>query len=301
MSDLTLPPRTRLMGKSGIEISSLAWGMWRFAGDPQNALGLIETALDSGITLFDTADIYGFDGASGFGDAETLLGTVLGTHPEVRSKMVLATKGGIRPPLPYDSGGAYLADAIDASLTRLQTEVIDLWQIHRPDILTHPQETAAALQKGVDAGKIRALGVSNFTLAQIDALQTFLGLPLASTQPEMSPLCLTPIENGELDYAMQHDLTVLAWSPLGGGRIAMPESPRELAVAVALDEVAQAHGVGRTAAAYSWLMVHPAGVVPIVGTQNADRIAEAAQAYDIQWTRESWYSVLVAARGEKLP
>ena len=301
MNQLPAPKRFRPLGRSGIEVSGLAWGMWRFEGAPKAGLRLIDAALDSGINFFDTADIYGFNGSNGFGDAEALLGTILAANPGLRDKMILASKGGIMPPLPYDSSAAYLTAAIDASLARLQTDVLDLWHIHRPDILTHPQEIAETLHKAIKAGKIRALGVSNFTLAQIAAVQTYLDLPLASTQPELSPLCLTPIENSELDMAMQHNLAVLAWSPLGGGRIATPENERERAVVAALDAVAEAQGASRTTTAYSWLMAHPAGVIPIVGTQNAARIAEAAQAYDVRWTRDAWYDVLVASRGEELP
>jgi len=301
MSELASPKRLRPLGKSGIDVSGLAWGMWRFEGTPEAGLRLIETALDSGINFFDTADIYGFNGNDGFGDAEALLGRILADNPGLRGKMVLASKGGIMPPLPYDSSSAYLTSAIDASLSRLKTDVLDLWHIHRPDILTHPQEIAETLQKAVKAGKIRALGVSNFTLPQTAALQSFLDIPLVSTQPEFSPLCLTPLQNGELDMAMQHDLAVMAWSPLGGGRIAAPENDRERAVAAALDVVAEAQNVCRTVAAYSWLMAHPAGVIPIVGTQNAARITEAAQAYGVKWTRDEWYNVLVASLEEELP
>lgn len=301
MSDLPAVPTTRVLGQSGIIISSLAWGMWRFSGPADAARQLVDAALDIGITLFDTADIYGFDGSGGFGDAEKLLGDLFAADLGLRRRMVLASKGGILPPLPYDSSAAYLGEAIDASLRRLQTDVIDLWQIHRPDILTHPQEVAGAVQKAKAAGKIRAVGVSNCTPTQIAALQHFLDVPLASTQPELSPLCIAPFANGELDQAIQMDMAVLAWSPLGGGRLAEPANDRERAVVAALDAVAAAQDVSRTAAAYSWLMAHPARPIPIVGTQNVARIREAADAFTVRWTRTSWYEVFVAARGEKLP
>ncbi len=301
MSELAPPQPMRPLGSSDITVSSLAWGMWRFEGTADDGHALINAALESGINFFDTADIYGFNGTDGFGDAESLLGTIFASNPGLREKIVLSSKGGIMPPLPYDSSDAYLTSAIDASLARLKTDYLDLWLIHRPDILTHPQEIAATLQKAMDAGKIRAAGVSNFTNAQTLALQSFLDVPLVSTQPEFSPLCLTPIENGEFDLAMQHNLTIMAWSPLGGGRIANPASARETAVANALDNVAERFSVSRTAAAYSWAMVHPARPIPIIGSQNADRIREAAQAYEITWTRQAWYDVLVASRGEKLP
>ena len=298
---LTQPPLSRLLGKSGIEISSIAWGMWRFAGlDMAAARGAIDAALAAGITLFDTADIYGF-GEQGFGAAEELLGKVFAETPDLRDRMVLATKGGIAPPAPYDSSAEYMVQAIDKSLKRLQTDRIDLWQIHRPDILTHPQEIARTIEDAYKAGKIRAFGVSNFTTSQIATLAQFSSVPVVSTQPELSALRIDTVENGELDQAIAMDLAVLAWSPLGGGRIGDPTNKREEDIASALSSVAAAHGVSRTAAAYSWIMAHPARPIPIIGSQNPARIAEAADAFKIQWTRADWYSVLLAARGVPLP
>jgi predicted oxidoreductase len=301
MSFIPTPPATRTLGPGGKTVSTLAWGMWRFAGDSKAAQALVEAALASGITLFDTADIYGFDGSGGFGDAENLLGQVFKAATQLREQIILATKGGIMPPLPYDQSPDYLTTALDASLTRLGVDHVDLWQVHRPDILTHPQELARSLENMVTSGKVGAVGVSNFTHAQITALAHFLTIPIATTQPEFSALAIAPAENGLLDQAMMLGSAVLAWSPLGQGRIAHPTTKRELDVAEALDAVATAYGVSRTAAAYSWIMAHPAGVIPIVGSQQAARIAEAADAYKVRWRRTDWYKVLTAARQEPLP
>lgn len=300
--DQLLPtPVPQSLGAAGPTVSPIAWGMWRFAGhDLALAHRLVETALDAGITLFDTADIYGY-GAQGFGAAEALLGHVLAAAPLLRSRMVLATKGGITPPTPYDSSAAWITRAIDDSLRRLRVERVELWQVHRPDVLTHPEALARALEDAQRAGKIGAFGVSNFTPMQIDALQHWLRIPLVSSQPEFSPLCLTPLVDGQLDQAMRLGLAVLAWSPLGGGRVARPETPREVAVAAALDRVAAAHGCSRSAAAISWVMAHPARAIPIIGTQDPARIREAADALAVRWTRAQWYDVLVASRGERLP
>ncbi|WP_374612041.1 aldo/keto reductase family oxidoreductase [Sphingorhabdus sp.] len=301
---LPVPAAKRKLGNSEIEVSTIAWGMWRLAENGRTAADaakLVHAALDTGMNFLDTADIYGFDGAGGFGDAEALLGEVLAAEPALRARMVLASKGGIMPPLPYDQSAAYLASAIEASLKRLRTDTIELYQIHRPDILAHPQEVARTLDDAVKAGKIRTLGVSNFTIHQVAALNQFLDNKLVSTQPEISPLRITCFENGELDQAMMLGLTPLAWSPLGGGRLANPQSERDKAVAAELDRVAGAQGVSRTVAAYSWLMAHPAGIIPIVGSQQPGRIAEAAEAYKVRWSRQDWYAVLVAARGERLP
>ncbi len=302
MSVLPKPPATRPLGKSGLEVSSLAWGMWRFAGDDLKAArARVDAALDIGITLFDTADIYGPDNGEPFGAAEVLLGRLFAEDKGLRARMVLASKGGIVIGTPYDSSPAYLASAIDASLSRLGVDQLDLWQIHRPDMLTHPQEVARSLENAMAAGKIRSIGVSNFTVPQTRALMKFMGQPLVSTQPEFSPLALDPLSDGTFDLAMQRDLAVLAWSPLGQGRLGNPQDEWARAVAVALDAVAADFGVSRTAATYSWIMAHPARPIPIVGTQTPDRIREAADAYKIEWTRARWYEVLVAARGERLP
>ena len=298
MSDIVLKLDPRPLGKSGILVSPIAWGMWRFASRPvDEGRRLVEAAFDAGITLFDTADIYGFQSVEkGFGDAETLLGRLFAEAPALRQRMVLATKGGITPPVPYDSSRDYLMTALDASLKRLGVDHVDLYQVHRPDILTHPQELARTLDDMVASGKVRAIGVSNMTRAQTAALASFLSTPLASLQPEFSPLHLDPMVDGLFDLAMERDLAVLAWSPLGGGRLGDDST-----VAAALDERARAFGVSRAAVTYSWIMAHPARVIPIVGTQQPWRIAEAADAFKVSWTRQHWYDVLVAARGEKLP
>jgi predicted oxidoreductase len=280
----------------------MAWGMWRFAGDDVSAArARIEAALDAGVTLFDTADVYGPDNGEAFGAAEALLGRVLRESPGLAGRMVLATKGGIVIGTPYDSSAAYLTAAIDASLMRMGVDHVALWQIHRPDILTHPAEVARALEAAHRAGKIGAFGVSNYTAAQTAALQAHLALPIVSHQPEFSALKLDPLKDGILDQAIERNMAVLAWSPLAGGHIAMATYDRAQKVAAALDAKAAETGVDRAAAAYSWIMAHPARPIPIVGTQNVARIAEIPNAFKPRWTRAEWYGVLTASMGEALP
>lgn len=277
--------------------------MFRFRGDDLgHARSLVDAAFDAGINLFDTADIYGFNGRDGFGDAEVLLGRLFAADPGLRRRMVLASKAGIEPGVPYDSSADYLVAACEASLQRLGTDHLDLFQVHRPDVLTHPAEVARALDGLVTSGKARAVGVSNYSPAQTAALVAHLRSPLASVQPEFSPLVLEPLADGTLDFAMQRRIAVLAWSPLAGGRLGDPgDDERALRVCAELDRQAQCCGVSRTAATYAWIMAHPAGIVPIVGSQQASRIREAAAAYQVEWTRADWYRVLVASRGTALP
>jgi len=302
MSYLTSSAYPRHIVKSELTVSPIAWGMWRFTeSDHDTPRARVEAALETGVTLFDTADIYGTDEHGNFGSAEALLGDVIADAPHLRDRMVLASKGGIWPGTPYNSSAAYLTAAIDASLKRLRTAHIDLWQIHRPDILTHPAEIAQALEAAHAAGKIGAIGVSNFTAAQLTALQAHLKLPIISHQIEFSPLEIKPLHDGTIDQALERDMAILAWSPLGGGRLGAPTDARALAVAHELDRVANGFGVSRAAAAYSWIMAHPARPIPIVGTQSITRINEIPDAFKPRWTREDWYAVLQASMGEKLP
>ena len=197
------------LGKSGLEVAPMGWGMWRFAGaDRASARTRVEAALEIGCTLFDTADIYGYGRGRGFGDAESLLGEVLREAPQLRDRMVLATKAGIAPPAPYNSSTRYLLDACDASLGRLGVERIDLLQIHRPDLLAHPAEVAEAFERLRRAGKIRAAGVSNYTAAQVDALCAHLPFDLAAVQNEFSPLAIEPLADATLDGAMRRGMAV---------------------------------------------------------------------------------------------
>jgi aryl-alcohol dehydrogenase-like predicted oxidoreductase len=311
MTEITLSSEPRPLGKSGLTVSPMAWGMWRFAGsDVAAARVRVEAALDAGLTFFDTADIYGPDNDEPFGASEALLGRVLAEAPSLRDRMVLASKGGIRMGVPYDSSPAYLVEAVDASLKRLGVDRIDLWQIHRPDMLAHPAEVAATLDALVAAGKIGAIGVSNFTINQTAALGRHLKTPLASTQPEFSVLATAPLFDGTLDHAMGVGHDVLAWSPLGQGRLvggdprpgrATPDDARTTRVKAALAAHGETYGVGVSAVAYAWIMAHPARPIPIVGTQTPARIAEAADAFKVRFTRAEWYAILVASLGENLP
>lgn len=311
MTEITLSSEPRPLGKSGLSVSPMAWGMWRFAGDDVRAARQkVEAAFDAGITFFDTADIYGPDNDEPFGASELLLGRVFAEAPALRDRMVLASKGGIRMGVPYDSSPAYLREAVEASLTRLGVERIDLWQVHRPDMLAHPAEVAGALDALVAEGKIGAVGVSNHTPAQTAALAKHLKSGLASTQPEFSPLATAPLFDGTLDRAMKHGYGVLAWSPLGQGRLAegdprpgrlKPDDAQASRVKAALDDHAARCAVDRTAVAYAWVMAHPAKPIPIVGTQTPARIAASADAYKVRFTRAEWYAILVASLGEDLP
>jgi predicted oxidoreductase len=283
----------------------LAYGCWRFAGgDVRSARAKVEAALEIGIQLFDHADIYGGNGA-----AEELFGRVLAEVPHLRAAMLLATKCGIVPGVPYDSSRRHILQAVEASLRRLRTDVIDLYQIHRPDLLAHPEEIAATLTQLRSEGKIREVGVSNYSAAQFEALQEYLPFPIATLQPELSAWWLEPLRDGVLDQCLRRRVTPLAWSPLAGGKLELSvEQAREethgerlAALIQCLDEIAQRHGVRRTAVSLAFLLVHPAAIIPILGTQRVERIRDAVSAFRVHLSRNDWYAIVQASQGKKLP
>jgi predicted oxidoreductase len=285
-----------------LEVGPLAFGCWRFAGATESsAQELIETALELDMNLIDTADIYGRGhGGEGFGTAEELLGKVLAAAPELRDRMVLATKGGISPADRYDSSPGYLAAACDASLERLGVDVIDVFQVHRPDLFTHPLDVAETLDGLVASGKVRAVGVSNYSPAQVSALTEYLEVPLVSTQPELSAVHLDPLRDGTLDQAMAQGLAVLAWSPLGGGRLATGDGVRGELTTV-LDELAAREGVDRATVALAFVLSHPSSPVAILGTQKPERLREAQQALTVHLDRADCYRIIEASDGAPLP
>lgn len=291
------------LGQTDISIGKIAFGCWRFAQhNTDTADKLIRTALDAGMNLIDTADIYGLGEFperedSGFGQSEVRLGEVLAAAPSLRKQMVLTTKGGIDAVRPYDSSYRYIMAAIDASLTRLQTDYVDLYQIHRPDLSTPMRETARALNEIVKSGKARHIGVSNFTVTQMRALQVHLDTPIVTLQPEFSALQQDPIIDGTLDFAMESGATVMAWSPLTRGRI-----PTETGrIQTALDAIATKYGTTRSVIALAFTRAHGADVVPIIGTQTPERITESGYAAQINLTGREFYDIVEAYRGESMP
>jgi aryl-alcohol dehydrogenase-like predicted oxidoreductase len=296
----------RPLGSIG-PVGPIAFGLWRFTDpDLSRARLLIETALEAGMNLIDTADVYGLDwGGSGFGDAERLLGQVLTKSPQLRDQMVLATKGGIRPPVPYDSSPTRLREACEASLTRLGVPTIDLYQIHRPDPFTHPEEVAAVLTALRSEGKILEAGVSNHTPAQIETLQSFLDFDLVSHQPEYSAAHLEPLRDGTLDQCLRTKMTPLAWSPLAQGALAGEAGSRHDAIRPelldVLDQLAEREWVERATIALAFVLAHPAQPVAIIGTQRPERIGQARRALSVTLNRTDVYRIIEASDGVPLP
>lgn len=313
--------KTIKLGKSSLVTSRLCYGCWRIAGTREQFKSAAEAeasgqaalvaAYESGYTLFDGADIYGG------GQAEEILGKTLRAVSGMRERIVITSKCGVRHaglPMPdapgrYDFAPDYIVQACEGSLKRLGIETIDLYMLHRPDYLGDPHQIAGAFAQLYDAGKVRFFGVSNFRPSLVNALQAACPFPLVVNQVEISLAQRAPLEDGTLDQCLEKNITPMAWSPLGAGLLGdgakrlLPaqQGYQTDAIVKVLDEIAAARGVSRTLVAFAWLLKHPSQIVPIVGTTNPERIREAVQATEFELTREEWYRLLIAARGEPLP
>ncbi len=309
------------IGASSLECSRLAYGCWRIAGtwNPseveanrfETGRQAVIAAYEAGYTLFDHADIY----CNGM--AETIFGQALRDVPAMRQKILIATKCGIRrkghpdegSPYRYDASAGHIVASCEGSLARLGVETIDIFQLHRPDYLADPSEVAAAFVQLKESGKAREFGVSNFRPHQVEALQKACPMPLLVNQIEISLARLNPFEDGTLDQCVSSRITPLAWSPLGGGSLGTAHKANEpgphhtvlYPLISALDEIGRERGVSRTTIALAWLLRHPSGIVPIVGSTNPARIAEAVAATNLTLSRDEWYRLIEAARGDRLP
>lgn len=300
MNELLDVSSARTIGELG-DVGPLSLGCWRLTGTDADNTSLITTAVDAGMTLIENADVYGLDwGGTHFGACEEALGRVFATVPGLRDRVVLATKGGIIPGVPYDSSGAYITSACEASLSRMGVEHVDLYQIHRPDHFTHPEEIAQAFNSLKSRGLVREFGVSNYTVAQTLALNGFVENGLVSTQPEFSALHLDPMRDGTFDLCMESGITPLAWSALAGGALATGQgvSPALLAV---LDELATRENVTRSAIAVAFVLAHPSRPVAIIGTQTPSRITELSLATSVSLARTDVYAIIQASDGSPLP
>ena len=299
------------LGRSSLPSSRLAYGCWRIGEPGVDGPAAVRAAFEAGYTLFDHADIY-CDGRG-----ESIFGQVLRESPDLRARAVIASKCGIRKsgephaaaPVRYDFSAAHILAACERSLRRLGVSTIDLYQHHRPDWLMDPEEIARAFDELQRAGKVREFGVSNFRPSQLVALQKACPMPLIVNQIELSLAQLAPFHDGTLDQCLAEKITPLAWSPLAGGLLGdgakslLPsqESYRPQQIVEALDTIAKAHHTSRTAVALAWLLQHPAPIVPLIGSTNPAHIRAAAQAVNVELSREDWYRLLEAARGERLP
>ncbi|MDC0711822.1 aldo/keto reductase [Stigmatella sp. ncwal1] len=297
------------MAPQGPEVSRLVYGVWRMqddaqGADPQRVLGKIQACLDLGITTIDHADIYG-----GY-RCEELFGAALRAHPGLRQRLELVTKCGImltHPARPqnwikhYDYSRQHLIGSVEQSLRNLATDYIDVLLLHRPSPLLDPAEAAEALGQLVTQGKVRHVGVSNFTPAQFDMLASYLPVPLVTNQVELHPLLPAPFLDGTLDHCLRQRILPMGWSPLAGGRLMTGHGEAEGRTREVLQGLGHKYGVAPETVVYAWLLRHPSRILPVIGTNQPERIASAARALSLSLETQDWFAVWRASTGTDIP
>jgi predicted oxidoreductase len=281
----------------------------------KTAHAAVATALDVGVTLFDHADIYCC------GRSEAAFARVLAAAPGLRERIIIQSKCGIRfagdmlrseGPARYDFSYDHIVRSVEGSLRRLGVDVMDILLLHRPDPLLEPGEVARAFDDLHAAGKVRHFGVSNHSVWQMELLRKYLRQPIVINQLEFSlaqPALVVEgtrvnqvdapkeaaLADGVLDYCRLHSIRVQAWGPLGAGKLSTGP------VAKLAKEMADLRGVAPEAILVAWILRHPAGIQPILGSLRPERIRAAACADGVALVREEWYQLLEAARGTRIP
>ena len=287
----------------GFEMSRIVYGMWRLGDDadtsPAHVQAKIEACLEQGITTMDQADIYG-----GY-EAEEILGHALKAAPALKDKIEIVTKCDIVAPAGrysdarvkyYDTSRAHILASVDHSLRLMNIDTIDLLLIHRPDPMMDARETGAALDEVVASGKVKNVGVSNFKLHDWNLLQSAMDTALVTNQIEISLMAHEAFTNGDVAYLQERGIKPMAWSPLGGGSLFS-----EAGMMAALKKVGDAAGVDETAVAVAWLLAHPAGILPVMGTNNLDRIKTFGDALKVDMDRQTWFELYTQALGDEVP
>ncbi len=303
MKRVTLP--------NGQSLSQMAYGVWRLSEASDTSvdanLARIDACLAQGITTFDHADIYGDY------RCETLFGDAIRARPALRDQIEVVTKTDIMllssqwPDTRvkhYDTSPEHVRASVERSLQRIGVEVIDLLLIHRPDPLVDASALGACLDDLINSGKVKGVGVSNFMPWDVDLLQSRMKHRLQTNQLELGLLHTAPFTNGQLAHAQQHRMPVMAWSPLGGGRLHTQANQAGCAaarLAPRLAELAQASGTDTTAVAIAWLMHHPVQVLPVMGSNQIERIQTFAQACQVPMDRQTWFELYELANGHDVP
>lgn len=293
----------------GPEVSAVAYGVWRLDQDPEGTSvarvrAKIDACLEAGITTFDHAAIYGNYTCEG------LFGRTLAEAPGLRDRMEIVTKCGIERKsdvfpdhrlTQYNASAEAIVQSVDRSLRELCTDHIDLLLIHRPDWLTDARDTAAGLMQVVTSGKVRSVGVSNYSVHQFELLAHCLGAVPQTNQIEINLFHMDALYDGTLEQCQRAGVHPMAWSPLAGGRLFTSEDAQALQLRETLQRVADAYGASAEQIALAWVAALPCAPQLVIGTNKIERIASAAGAMAIALGREHWYELWSAAKGRSVP
>jgi len=290
-----------------LELSRIIQGHWRLADwklSNQGLLKLTEQSIELGVTSFDHADIYGDY------SCESLFGEALSLKPSLRNKIQIISKCGIklesdkfpeRKLKTYDYSYEHILTSVENSLKNLKTDYLDVLLLHRPSPFFNPEEVAKAFADLKQRGQVLNFGVSNFNSQQFEMLNSYTDLSLVSNQVEISPYCLEHFENGDIDFFLKERIKPMAWSPLAGGRLLNPQTEKGQKIYKVLLEIAEELELEHIdQVIYVWLLKHPVGILPIVGTSKIERVKSAVDALSIEMSHEQWFRIY-ASTGAEMP
>ncbi|WP_070962501.1 aldo/keto reductase [Vibrio sonorensis] len=290
------------MNKSHPVFSPVIQGYWRMAEwgmTTQQQHAFVKQHLEMGITTVDHAPVYGPDSA-----CERMFGEVLSLDPALREQIEIVSKCGIYPGknpnevAHYNSSKEAILASVDQSLSRLNTDHLDVLLLHRPDLLMDADEAAEAFELLSKAGKVKHFGVSNFTPSQFDLLQSRLAQDLITNQVEVNPVNLSVTEDGTLDQLQEYRVQPMAWSCLAGGRLFNDTSEQMNRLRKTLSEVAEELGASSIdQVVYAWVMRMPSNPIPIIGSGQIERVQVAVDALELTMSHEQWYRIWGASKG----
>lgn len=282
-----------------LEFSRIIQGFWRLTDwnfSTQELTALMDGCIERGVTTFDTAEIYGDT------ECETQMGRAFRERPDIRNKITLVSKTGIYKQEIngsmfgyYDTSYDRVVQSCKEALVRLNCDYIDLYLIHREDQCMDHYETARALTDLKKEGLIREAGVSNFDPFKFDALNHAMGGTLVTNQIEWNPCCFEHFNSGMMDVLVKERIHPMIWSPLAGGRLFTSEEPVYVNARKKIEEIAKRHGVEPETIVYAWIMYHPVGAMPLVGSSKLERLDKAVKALDVKLERWEWFEIYAAS------
>jgi predicted oxidoreductase len=295
--------------EQGPTLSKLVYGVWRLAEDPNGTSERvvqkkIETCLEIGITTFDHADIYGSY------TCEEIFGKVLKQSKNLISQIQIVTKCGIMLVSPnrpqnkikhYNTTKSHILQSVDTSLKNLGVEKIDLLLIHRPNPVLNPEEVALAFRELKEKGKVLFFGVSNFLAHQFETLQAFLDLPLVTNQIELHPLYLEYFLNGTLEQCLVKKIIPMIWSPFAGGRLLQKKDLTTIRVMEVVERLSKEFGFTPEEVLLKWVSFSPYNAIPIIGTNQIERIQRCANFEKVPMSNENWFEIYTAGLGKEVP
>jgi predicted oxidoreductase len=289
------------LSDAGPKVSPAIYGFYRWDDKGDNSLAAMEKivnlCLELGINSFDHADIYGNY------QCEELFGQLISQRSVKREDIVIFTKCGLRVPHPdqpdvrvryYDTSSEHIRKSVENSLRKLKTDYIDIFLLNHFDPVANLEETALTLRQLKESGKVKNIGVANFSVFQHQLLASYLNMPIVTNHIELNLLNTSALDNGQVDYIKQRYMRPLASAPLASGQIANGTDPVAVRVRAKLEEISPKYGVDIESIAVSWLV--KLGALPLIGTQSEQRIRNIAGAFNIELDKQDWYELYAASR-----